>query len=281
MDRRTIPARPDLAAAHLEGQVEADRFVEPVDKQVGHANVWLRSGPRTDAPVDTELLFGEVFAVLEEKDGWAWGFARNDGYTGYVPSDALDDEVHTASHRVSALRTYVLSEPDLKSPPAELISLNSRVAAGRREGNYVEVIGTGWVPQFHIAPVSATEPDFVAVAERFYAVPYLWGGKTSVGLDCSALVQLSLEAAGIPAPRDTDLQEAELGGRWRHVDADAPKRRGDLVFWKGHVGIMTDGEQLLHANAWHMSVALEPLAEAVERIEKTAGPVTSVLRRSR
>ena len=281
MDRRTTPARPDLAAAHLEGQIEADRFIEPVDKQVGHANVWLRSGPQADAPVDTELLFGEVFAVLEEKDGWAWGFARNDGYTGYVPSDALDDEVHMASHRVSALRTYVLSEPDLKSPPAELISLNSRIAAGRRDGNYVEVIGTGWVPQFHIAPVSASEPDYVAVAERFYAVPYLWGGKTSVGLDCSALVQLSLEAAGIPAPRDTDLQEAELGGRWRHVEADAPKRRGDLVFWKGHVGIMTDGEQLLHANAYHMAVELEPLAEAVERIEKTAGPVTSVLRRSR
>lgn len=281
MDRRTTPARPDLAAAHLEGQIEAERFVEPVDKQVGHANVWLRSGPRDDAPVDTELLFGEVFAVLEEKDGWAWGFARNDGYTGYVPSAALDDEVHMASHRVSALRTYVLSKPDLKSPPAELISLNSRIAAGRREGNYVEVIGTGWVPQFHIAPVSATEPDFVAVAERFYAVPYLWGGKTSVGLDCSALVQLSLEAAGIPAPRDTDLQEAELGGRWRHVEADAPKRRGDLVFWKGHVGIMTDGEQLLHANAYHMAVELETLADAVERIEKTAGPVTSVLRRSR
>ena len=281
MDRRTTPARPDLAAAHLEGQIEADRFIEPVDKQVGHANVWLRSGPQADAPVDTELLFGEVFAVLEEKDGWAWGFARNDGYTGYVPSDALDDEVHMASHRVSALRTYVLSKPDLKSPPAELISLNSRIAAGRRDGNYVEVIGTGWVPQFHIAPVSASEPDYVAVAERFYAVPYLWGGKTSVGIDCSALVQLSLEAAGIPAPRDTDLQEAELGGRWRHVEADAPKRRGDLVFWKGHVGIMTDGEQLLHANAYHMAVELEPLAEAVERIEKTAGPVTSVLRRSR
>lgn len=281
MDRRTTPARPDLAAAHLEGQVEAERFVEPVDKQVCHANVWLRSGPRADAPVDTELLFGEVFAVLEEKDGWAWGFSRNDGYTGYVPADAFDADVHMASHRVSALRTYVLSKPDLKSPPVELISLNSRVAAGRREGNYVEVIGTGWVPQFHIAPVSATEPDFVAVAERFYAVPYLWGGKTSVGLDCSALVQLSLEAAGIPAPRDTDLQETELGGRWRHIEAEAPKRRGDLVFWKGHVGIMTDGEQLLHANAYHMAVELEPLAEAVERIEKTAGPVTSVLRRSR
>lgn len=281
MDRRTTPARPDLAAAHLEGQVEAERFVEPVDMQVAHANAWLRSAPRVDAPVDTELLFGEVFAVLDVTDDWAWGFSRNDGYTGYVPIEALGPDVRMASHRVSALRTYVLSKPDLKSPPVELISLNARIAAGRREGNYVEVIGTGWVPQFHIAPVSASEPDYVAVAERFYAVPYLWGGKTSVGLDCSALVQLSLEAAGIPAPRDTDLQEAELRGRWLHIPVDGAKRRGDLVFWKGHVGIMTDGEQLLHANAHHMAVALEPLAEAVERIEKTAGPVTSVLRRSR
>ena len=280
-DRRMTPARADLAAAHLEGQVEAARFVDPVDKQVEHAAVWLRANPADDAPVDTQLLFGEVFAVLEEKDGWAWGFARNDGYTGYVRCEALSDDVRLATHRVSALRSYVFSEPDLKSKPVELISLNARVSAGRMDGRYVEVIGTGWVPDIHLTPVRATEPDFVAVAERFIGTPYLWGGKTSLGLDCSALVQMSLEAAGIPAPRDTDLQEVELGGRWRHLDFAAPKRRGDLVFWKGHVGIMLDGEMLLHANAHHMATVAEPVGEAIERIETSAGPVTSLLRRAR
>ncbi|HAQ33822.1 MAG: hydrolase Nlp/P60 [Maricaulis sp.] len=280
-DRRTTPARADLAASFLEGQVKADRFVDPVDKQIARSAIWLRAKPSDDAPVDTQLLFGEVFAVLEEKDGWAWGFARNDGYVGYVRSEALSDEVLLATHRVSALRTYVFPEPDLKCEPSQLISLNARVSAGRRDGRYVEVIGTGWVPDAHITPINASEPDFVAVAERFLGTPYLWGGKTSLGLDCSALVQLALEAAGIPAPRDTDLQEVELGGRWRHLEFDMPKRRGDLVFWKGHVGIMLDGELLLHANAHHMATAMEPVTEAIERIEASAGPVTSLFRRAR
>ena len=132
----------------------------------------------------------------------------------------------------------------------------------------------GCLPLQHLAPVASREPDFVAVAERFLGTPYLWGGKTRLGLDCSGLVQIALNACGIRCPRDTDMQVAALG----ESVADDSRLRGDLIFWKGHIAIARDETTMIHANAFHMAVAIEPIDQAIVRIRPTDGEVTSVRR---
>jgi cell wall-associated NlpC family hydrolase len=164
--------------------------------------------------------------------------------------------------------------PDLKTPVRDLLPLNADVPVLAREGDYVKIADGRYLHQRHLA--AETEKDFVAVAERFVGAPYVWGGKTAMGLDCSGLIQTALQAIGKAAPRDTDMMERSLGER--ALEASAPLQRGDLIFWKGHMGVMLDESRLLHANAFHMAVTVEPLAQAIARIEKVAGPVTSIKR---
>ena len=275
---RLLAARGDLAAAHLKGQVAAERYVEPVDMQVTAGVAAIRRTPRDDGPMDTQALFGEVFAGLEEKDGWAWGFSRHDGYVGYIDMAALSAPVRPVTHRVSALRTYLFSGPDLKSAPHCLLSMNAKINAGEKRGRFVDAGGSGWVFEGHLVSLDHAEPDYVTVAERFAGTPYLWGGKESLGLDCSGLVQTALEAAGIYVLRDTDMQETEFAERFTAIAADAPRQRGDIVFWQGHVGIMTDSDHLLHANATYMATVTEPVAETEKRAAISDSPVTSVIR---
>lgn len=269
LDPRLHAYRADLADARLRGRVEAARFVAGGPRTVVAASAPLKRTPRTDAGLDSEVLRGERFVVFEEGgEGWSWGQLETDGYVGYVPTDALSAEVPPSTHRVEALRTYVYPGPDMKLPPLSLLSFGGRVAcddeATTRGTPYRRLAGgEGWIVASTVEPVAAPRAgDFVAVAERFLNTAYLWGGRTSVGLDCSALVQLSLMAAGIAAPRDTDLQEQAVGA----LVTDEARRRGDLVFWPGHVGMMIDGEYLLHANGHHMATVIEPLATVVGRI---------------
>lgn len=269
-DRRVTPARPDLAAAHLRGKVDAPRFVDGETLAIGIGRASLRVRPSDDAAQDSELLFGEQVTVYENKDGWAWLQARGDLYVGYVRSDALGD-AQTGAARVSALMAPVFSAADLKTPVRDLLPMNALVPVLSRDGDYVN-IGPGFVHQRHLLP--ETEKDFVAIAERFVGVPYVWGGKTAAGLDCSGLIQTALQATGKAAPRDTDMMEKVLG----EAVAIGQARRGDLIFWKGHMGVMLDEKRLLHANAFHMMVAIEPLAAAIARIDPVAGPVTSIKR---
>ncbi|WP_417494916.1 NlpC/P60 family protein [Maricaulis sp.] len=278
LDPRLTPARPDLAAAHLKGQVEAARFVEPVDRQAIAASVPIRRTPDPQGAVDDQLLAGDVFALLEEKDGWGWGYSRADGFVGWVELIALSEEVEAVDHRVTALRTYAFSEPDLKSEPNLLLSLNCSFRAGRRESRYVEAVGLGWVYTGHCGPLDERASDFVAVAESFLGAPYLWGGKESLGLDCSGLVQMALLASGLAVPRDSDQQEARLGEIWTDVTVRPERRRGDVVFWPGHVGIMTDSEHLVHANGHWMDVTLEPFERAEARIREGHAPVRHIFR---
>ncbi|WP_109261139.1 C40 family peptidase [Hyphobacterium indicum] len=275
---RLLAARGDVAAAHLKGQIEAGRYVEPVDMQVTAGVAAIRRTPRDDGPMDTQALFGEVFAVLEEKDGWAWGFSRHDGYVGYIDMAALSAPVRPVTHRVSALRTYLFSGPDLKSAPHCLLSMNAKINAGEKRGRFVDAGGSGWVFEGHLVSLDHAEPDYVTVAERFAGTPYLWGGKESLGLDCSGLVQTSLEAAGISILRDTDMQESELAARFSTIAADAPRQRGDIVFWSGHVGIMVDETRILHANAHYLQTVIEPVSETERRAVSNDSPVTSVFR---
>lgn len=269
-DRRLTPARPDLAAAHLKGTVDAPRYAEGEKFSVQAGRASLRVRPSDDAAQDSELLFGEVFTIYDSAQGWAWGQAANDLYVGYVRQEVLTRPFKTEA-RVSALLAPVFAAADLKTPVRDLLPLNAAVPALARQGDYVDV-GRGFVHRQHLAGESPK--DFVAVAERFLGVPYVWGGKTAAGLDCSGLIQTALQAVGKAAPRDTDLMEKALG----EAIAIPEVRRGDLIFWKGHMGVMLDASRLLHANAFHMAVAIEPLAEALARIENIAGPVTSVKR---
>jgi len=269
-DKRLTPARPDLAAAHLKGVVDAPRYAEGEKFSIGAGRASLRVRPSDDAAQDSELLFGEIFTVYDSAQGWAWGQAANDLYVGYLRQDALARPFETQA-RVSALMAPVFAAADLKTPVRDLLPLNAAVPVLAREGDYANV-GPGFVHRQHL--VAEAQKDFVAIAERFLGVPYVWGGKTAAGLDCSGLVQTALQAVGKAAPRDTDMMEKTLGDTIALSDV----RRGDLVFWKGHMGVMLDETRLLHANAFHMAVTIEPLTEAVARIEKIAGPVTSIKR---
>ncbi|WP_291841864.1 NlpC/P60 family protein [Maricaulis sp.] len=278
LDPRITAARPDLASSELKGRVEADHFVDPVEYQAIVPAAPIRRSPEPNGAMDDQLLAGDLFAVLETRDGWAWGQARSDGYVGWVDLAGLSREIHPVDHRIAVLRTYAFSEPNIKTAPNHLLSLNAGIATGRRDGRFVEAIGLGWVIAAHVAPRGETASDFVAVAEAFLGAPYLWGGKESLGLDCSGLVQMALQAAGQDMPRDADQQEALLKARWRDVTGEAERQRGDVVFWPGHVGILTDSEHLLHANASSMDVTLEPFAAAAARIRAAENPVRAIYR---
>jgi cell wall-associated NlpC family hydrolase len=276
LDPRITPARADLAASHLKGKVDAPRYADGALRFVVLGRAALKKAPRFDAPQETELLFGEGFIVYDSADGWAWGQAIADNYVGYLPDAALSDEAMTPTHRVCVPATPLLPEPNVKTPALDLLPMNARVQIAGVSGDYAEVLPEGYVYARHLIPVEDRVVDWVAIACAFVGAPYVWGGKTASGLDCSGLIQTALERAGIASPRDTDMQEKALG-QALPVALDN-LRRGDLIFWKGHVGVMLDAQQLLHANAFHMQVAIEPLREALARIEPVAGPITSIRR---
>jgi cell wall-associated NlpC family hydrolase len=284
LDPRLHAWRSDLADARLEGKVPSGRFVAGLRKRVVAPSAPLRHVARPDAPLDSELLRGEAVRVFEETmEGWAWVQNETDGYVGYVSSDALAPAAPEPTHRVSALRTFIYPGPDMKLPARAALSIGSRVTVtGEAEtrGTRFGILdgGEGAVVMAHVEPVDApTEADFAGVALRFLRVPYLWGGRTSLGLDCSALVQLALMVAGVPAPRDTDMQAAAIGLVVEDGIA-GPLVRGDLIYWKGHVAIAIDGETIVHASGHHMAVVTERLAEALPRIGQSAGPPRVVRR---
>ena len=277
LDPRLTPARPDLAAAHLRGLIEAPRYAEGRAMRITAASAPLRRAPRPDGPLDTEALFGETAVVYDEAEGWAWAQLACDKYVGYLPSAALGAPVEP-THKVAAVRTHAYPGPKIKLPPRFALSLGARVAVVREDGPFAVSSDGLYLWAAHLADLASPARDFVGVAERFLETPYLWGGRTSEGIDCSGLVQTALSAAEIPCPRDSDMIEAALGAP---VAPDGPLLRGDLVFWKGHVGVMRDGATLLHANGWHMKVVSEPLAQARTRIASTGGgEITSVRRLS-
>ena len=282
MDKRLTPARGDVAAASLKGAVEADRFVDGTLMQVSAPVAPIRRTPAEDGPQETQALYGETFTVYDEADGWCWGQSGFDNYVGYVASEALSAPVDAASHRVTALRTYLYPEPDLKSAPLALISMNAKLAIAdpAPTEKFWRTARGGYVYRGHVSPMGEVAPDFVAVAEMFLGAPYFWGGRESLGLDCSALVQNALERAGVRCLRDTDMQVASLGETAPGAWPDVILQRGDLIFWKGHVAIMLDGERMIHANATHMEVSIDDARAFAARISDTDGPVTRVARLS-
>lgn len=275
LDRRLNAFRPDLADARLRGKVEAARFIDGKLYEVVRETAPLRREPRHDAALDTEALYGERVRVFEiDEEGWAWGQLEADGYAGYLPAAALAWAGTPATHKVTALRTHGFPGPDIKLPPFVALPLGGRIAVARDDGRFAITAAGLYVPLRHIAPLDSREQDYVALAERFLGAPYLWGGKTTQGIDCSGLVQVALNAAGIPCQRDSDMQERAFSV---NVSLDA-LRRGDMIFWEGHVAIARDAETIVHANAFHMAVAIEPVAGAVARIKAAGNDVSSVRR---
>ena len=279
LDRRLNAYRADLAEARLRGLVEAKRFVEGTPATVSVPVLPLRARPEPGCGTDTELLYGEALRVLDAAGGWAWVKSDFDDYVGYVPETMVKPPAAAATHIVAVPRTFVYRGADLRFPQAFALSMGSRLnvtgEAETRGTRYFLMDGGLAIVANHCTPAaSPPADDYVSIATRFLETPYLWGGRSGFGIDCSGLVQLSMQMTGRRVLRDTDMQAASIG---RPV-AREELIRGDLVFWKGHVAIMEDEKTLIHANGHTMTVAREGLEDAIRRIGYLYGAPTDYRR---
>ena len=296
-DARLHPYKDTIAASYLRQQVKAARFVDPCPFQVAKPYVALRQNLGSSTMRLTHLLLGEVFNVYEKHTHdtalWVWGQAEFDSYVGYVHSDFLTPTILQPTHRVTVLRTLIYDSPDIKSSVRMAPCMNSKLTVEKEikaEKPFYKLAQGGYVFTHHCAPLTnKTEANktantdslhsvrerFIKAAKLFEGTPYLWGGRCADGVDCSGLVQMAMEEAGIKVPRDADMQEKDIGFPLRKEEA---LQTGDLVFWKGHVAIMCDATTMLHASATHMTVVREPFLPACERIARTEGPITSIKR---
>jgi Bacterial dipeptidyl-peptidase Sh3 domain/NlpC/P60 family len=277
-DPRLTPARPDLAAQYLEGKVSAARFVTGEAFEIYDGLVPLRNQPFSGAELLTQALRGERVTIYKrDAEGFAWGQLDGDGYVGWLPDRALAKPAAAPTHKIIALSTFAFPGPSIKLPPVETLPMGATVTVLRQDGAFA-VTRDGWyLPWPHLGPVDAYERDFVGVAERFVGTPYLWGGKSSFGIDCSGLVQIALNAFGARCPRDSDMQQASLGHALDPAET-SKLQRGDLIFWNGHVAIVRDADSIVHANAHHMATAIENTHDAIARIKAAGSEIVAIKR---
>ncbi len=277
-DPRTTPARGDIAAKYLEGKVKAARFVTGEEFEISDALSPLRRTPSSDAEQMTQALKGERVTIYDRSgEGWAWGQLVSDGYVGWLADGALTKPAAPPTHKVVVLRTFAFPGPSIKLPPVETVAMGTLLTVLREDGSFAATREGWYLPRQHLGAIDSRVSDFVAVAEQFVCTPYLWGGKSSFGIDCSGLVQVSLNAAGTGCPRDSDMQQDGLG---REIDPKETRKlkRGDLIFWKGHVAIARDADTIVHANAHHMMTTIERTQEAIARIKAAGSDITAIKR---
>ncbi|MGR3634988.1 MAG: C40 family peptidase [Shimia sp.] len=288
MDKRLTPYNGRVAHVSLRGKVDAKEFVEgEIETVVASRTPLTATSDINDRNLLRELIAGDTVRVLEYHKGNAFVISEKDGYVGWVSAwDINGPGLPAATHTVATRSTHLYLEPNMKvTRRAWSLSFGAKVHVSSEENGFYKVfhlrasdeLGRGpdayeirYIPVQHLRPIDRPESDPAAVAERLIGTPYLWGGNSSFGIDCSGLVQAALIACATPCPGDSDLQEAAF------LDATGPYQRGDLLFWKGHVAMVTDPDTIIHANAYHMAVTYEPIAQAIARIAQQGdGPVTS------
>lgn len=267
MDRRLTPATPRIAHSSLKDLVDVPVYTDGTPMRVALPVADLLRSP--SGARDRQLLLGEAFVVIDRSEGHAFGFAAKDGYCGWLPDAALS-RGPTPTHWVATPGTHLYPEPRVQSREISALSLAAQVAITADHGKWLETT-QGFIPAAHLRPIGDWLADPVAVAESLFGTPYLWGGNSRVGIDCSGLVQIAHAACGITLPGDSDLQAAAGA----ELDQDAPLQRGDLIFWKGHVALIVDAARLIHANGHTMSVAYELTEATIQRImAQESRPVT-------
>lgn len=224
---------------------------------------------------ERQLLCGAEVELRTHEGEWCSLRAMADGYEGWARARSVgirQDATRHATHVVIARATHAYSAPDLKSPERCALSMGSLLCVTGQKGRFWDT-DQGYVPLMHLQPRDGFETDPVAVAEQLLGTPYLWGGNSSFGIDCSGLVQMACRRCGIDCPGDSGPQERSLG---KPLAPGTAAQRGDLLFWPGHVAWVLDQDTLLHANAYHMAVAKEPMQAAIARISAQGdGEVTA------
>lgn len=276
-DPRVTPARGDLADRSLEEKIKAEKYVDGTEYQLVYGLTNLYSHPDVKSETSSQLLYGEFFTVYEIRNGWAWGQAKDDNYVGYCRADALTPDLFPTTHHVTNTCSHIYLEPDPKSPPVGQVFMMSNISVINEvpENGFVQLVDGNWIYATHISNNFGTKP--VSEALKLLYAPYQWGGKSCIGIDCSGLIQLAFAATGVSVPRDSDQQAKAIGTPL--IDDDVPDQ-GDLAFFPGHVGFMLDDMHLLHANAHHMRVSIDPLRNVIDIVSfQTDKPPLTYIRR--
>lgn len=278
LDKAINAYRGDIAASSLRGKVQSDRFIEPETYQIKVPIAQLRNAPSNEAEHSTQALLGELIDIYEVKDGFGWGQLKKDGYVGYVAMDYIGQEIKAPSHKICAMRTNVYYGPKVQAQISKTLTFGALVrTTERRENGFVWCEDLGFVYESHICELDKNFDDPIDLAKQMLGTPYVWGGNSPLGIDCSGLVQLCYGACGMDLPRDARLQE--MRGQSLEANDDlSGLKRGDLVFWKGHVAIMMDETNIIHATSFTMNVSIEPLKTAKARIDNLGIPIRAIKR---
>ncbi len=272
-DQRICPIRKGLASADYYGLIKNCKFVKGSIYTV-HSTYSPLYFEKKQKNLTSQLLFGEYFRVFDVNDGVAWGQSLRDNYVGYTSIQNLRKRKIISNYKVQSLRTFIYGGPSIKVDPLNYLSFNSLVNVTKKKRNFSFIPSVGWCISKDLSKINNIKFSLYDISLQYLQTPYLWGGRDSMGLDCSGLIQNLYQMIGINLPRDTDLQAAYFS---KYVD-ESKIKLGDLIFWRGHVAMVLDKKNIIHANAYHMKTQIEPLKSAKKRIDKDYGNILKICR---